>query len=110
VASALGLIAKSKNDEALEKYCDGAFCTSQTGIDLTNEAKVLSIGSTVGFIVGGAVFATGIGLVVYGSASQPAQPSTGRLSRGPGTSAQPASRPAPQVVLGPGSLTLRGSF
>ena len=111
VASALGLTAKAKNDEALQKYCDGGFCTDQAGIDLTTEAKTLSIGSTVAFIVSGAVLATGVGLVVYGStAAQPGAPqATGRTTSRLPTSAPPRPR-RPQVVLGPGSLTVRGNF
>lgn len=97
VASALGFMAKSKNDEALT-YCDGAFCREQKGVDLTNEAKSLAVGSTVAFIASGAAVAVGLGMVIYPSVS------------GPSPARAALQVPAPEVVVGPGSLSVRGRF
>ncbi len=96
VASALGLVAKSKNDEALTKYCSGAFCTDEKGIVLTNDAKTLALGSTVSFVLSGVALATGAVLILYPSLSKPTTP--------------PAGKPTSQIVIGPGSLAVRGQF
>jgi serine/threonine-protein kinase len=98
VAGGLGLTAKSKNDEALSKYCTATTCADQKGIDLTNDAKSLATGSTVGFILGGVATAAGVALILYPSLSHP--------------TAAPASAKAASahLVVGPGSLSVRGRF
>lgn len=97
IGSALGLAAKSKNDEALT-YCDAAFCREQKGIDLTNEAKSLAVGSTAVFILSGAAIATGLGMILYPSLSGPPSPKSA------------ARKTTPELVVGPGMLTVRGRF
>lgn len=97
VAGALGLAAMAKNNEAL-KYCEGAFCREQIGVDLTNEAKPLAVGSTVAFIVSGALAATGLGMIIYPSVSGPPDRKAASVRR------------SPEVVVGPGTLSVRGRF
>ena len=96
VASVLGGLAKSKNDEALAKYCSGAFCSDEKGIVLTNDAKGLATGSTVAFVISGVAVAAGAALILYPSLAKPSQPA--------------APKPAAQLVLGPGTLSVRGRF
>lgn len=96
VASVLGGLAKSKNDEALAKYCSGAFCSDEKGIVLTNDAKSLATGSTVAFVISGVAVAAGAALILYPSLAKPSQAA--------------APKPAAQLVLGPGSLSVRGRF
>ena len=101
VAGVLGGLAMSKNDEALQKYCDKDFCTDQRGIVLTNDAKTMAIGSTVGFVLGGVTLATGAVLILYPAFAKPSSPPA---------SARAIPRRPPEIVLGPGSLTVRGRF
>lgn len=102
VAGVLGGLAKSKNDEALAKYCDQDNCTDEKGIVLTNDAKTLAIGSTVGFVLGGVTLATGAVLILYPALAKPSSPTSGKTS---------TRRPSPpEIVVGPGSLTVRGRF
>jgi hypothetical protein len=61
VGSAFGLIAKSKNDQALQKdNCRTSTLCSQTGINLTNDAKNAATVSTIAFVAGGVALAGGI--------------------------------------------------
>jgi len=101
IGSALGLTAKSRNDEAIEKYCPGGqFCSDPMGITLTNDAKSLALGSTIAFVIGGAAVAAGAVLLIYPIASRPAP---GKTSSGP-------TSPAVNLVVRPGSLGLTGRF
>jgi hypothetical protein len=59
VGSAFGLIAKSKNDQALQSCRTSTLC-SQHGLDLTNDAKSAATVSTVAFVAGGVALAGGI--------------------------------------------------
>jgi serine/threonine-protein kinase len=95
VGAALGFLAKSKNDEALDKNnCPSATQCYDTGIELTNQAKSFALGSTVSFAVGGVLVAAGTGLFVYSMMKK--TPSTG------------ASHTT--VSITPGGLVLRGQF
>ncbi len=58
VGSVAGLIAISKNDEALT-HCDGTLCDAR-GLSLTTSARSSAAISTIGFGVGGAALATGV--------------------------------------------------
>lgn len=78
--------------------CKGAFCTSQTAVDLNNEAKALALGSTAVFVVAGALVATGAGMIIYPSVSGPPAPQTAHL------------KPTLGVGLGVGSLAVHGRF
>lgn len=96
-ASGLGLGAMAKNNQAKDGGCDSKFCPNEETKALSDEAKVLSIGSTVAFVLSGAVVATGVGLVVYGTTNPPpSRTTTGSIQ--------------PRLVVGPGSLTLQGKF
>jgi hypothetical protein len=57
---AFGLVAKSKNDEALEpQNCpDSAHCLPR-GLELTDDAKSASTVSTISFVAGGALLVGG---------------------------------------------------
>jgi len=59
VGSAFGLIAKSKNDQALQNCRTSTLC-SQTGLNLTDDAKSAATVSTVAFIAGGVALAGGV--------------------------------------------------
>jgi hypothetical protein len=60
VGSAFGLIAKSKNDQALEPAnCRTSTQCSTSGLTLTDDARSAATVSTVAFIAGGAAIATG---------------------------------------------------
>jgi hypothetical protein len=61
VGSVFGLMAKSKNDEALQpKNCSTSTLCTQAGLNLTSDAKNAADVSTVAFVVGGAGLAAGI--------------------------------------------------
>lgn len=98
VASVLGFTAKSRNDEALQKYCEGQFCSDQKGVDLTKDAKTLALGSTIAFIIGGVTFVTGASMLIFPIVSKPS----------PTRAASP--RVTSEVVVGPASLGVRGRF
>lgn len=74
VGSAFGLIAKSKNDQALQNCRTSTLC-SQTGLDLTNDAKSAATVSTVAFVAGGVALAGGI--VLWLTAPSHASSATG---------------------------------
>ena len=93
-ASGLGLVAKSKNDEALAKYCEGATCTDQKGIILTQDAKGLANASTVAFVISGVALAAGAALIIYPSVAKPSN----------------AQKPSAGLLIGPGSIGVHGRF
>jgi hypothetical protein len=70
VGSAFGLIAKSKNDQALQNCRTSTLC-SQTGLDLTSDAKSAATVSTISFIAGGVALAGGIVLWLTAPSSSP---------------------------------------
>ncbi len=59
VGSAFGLIAKSKNDQALQNCRTSTLCT-QAGLNLTDDAKSAATVSTIAFIAGGVALAGGV--------------------------------------------------
>jgi serine/threonine-protein kinase len=58
VGTIFGLIAKSKNDDALTHCVSGNLC-DETGLSLTSDAKSAAAVSTVAFVVGGAALIGG---------------------------------------------------
>ncbi|HSY25110.1 MAG TPA: hypothetical protein VK841_23455 [Polyangiaceae bacterium] len=68
VGAVFGLIAKSKNDEALSNDgCTGTVClgpNAQAGASASSDANSAATISTVAFIAGGVVAATGLALVL----------------------------------------------
>jgi hypothetical protein len=58
VGGGFGLLAKSKNDQALQNCRTATLCNS-TGLSLTDDAKSAATVSTVAFIAGGALVAGG---------------------------------------------------
>jgi hypothetical protein len=87
VGTVFGLMAMSKRDDA-ERACPG-LCSNPSGVDMWSDAKTDGNMSTVTFIAGGVLAATGI--VLWATA--------------PGS---PASRA--QVGMGPGSLEMRARW
>lgn len=70
--SVFGLMAKSKNDEALQPAnCPTSKLCTQNGLDLTHDAKSDATISTVAFIAGGVLTAAGIVLVLTAPSSSP---------------------------------------
>jgi hypothetical protein len=70
--AAFGLIARSKNDEALQpQNCPTAKLCTQNGLDLTSDAKTAAMLSTVSFIAGGVLAAGGIVLVLTAPSGSP---------------------------------------
>jgi hypothetical protein len=69
VGAALGLLAKSKLDAADDPKrggCDqnGTLCDTQDGVDLRQTALQFATGSTISFVAGGVLAATGVVLVL----------------------------------------------
>ncbi len=60
VGGVFGFIAKSKNDDAIKGGCQGQTCTTQQGVQLTNDARSAGNVSTALFIGGGVVLAAGV--------------------------------------------------
>lgn len=58
VGGVFGILAISKNDEA-SGACGGATCTTQAGVDATNQALDFATVADVGFIAGGVLLAAG---------------------------------------------------
>lgn len=70
--AAFGLIAKSKNNEALEpQNCPTSKLCTQNGLDLTNDAKTAASLSTVSFMAGGVFVVGGVILVLVAPSSSP---------------------------------------
>jgi len=70
--SVFGLMAKSKNDEALQPAnCPTSTLCTQHGLDLTHDAKTDATISTITFIAGGVLTAAGVVLVLTAPSSSP---------------------------------------
>ena len=70
VGGVTGLIAMSNNSDS-KKLCPNAGpCANKTGVDDNDNAKTMGLVSTVGFIAGGALLATGIVLVLTAPSSK----------------------------------------
>ena len=75
LGTVFGLDAKSKNDQALQpQNCRTSTLCTQTGLDLTHDAKSAATISTIAFAAGGAALAAGIILLVT---AHPSSPRTG---------------------------------
>lgn len=98
LGGAFGLTAMSKNNEA-DRLCNGAVvCPSLEGVNLTNEARGFALGSTVSFVASGALVAAGLVMVILPPSS-------------PSPAAGAAARATPvELVVGPGSVSVRGQF
>ncbi len=93
---ALGAVAKSKNSDA-NAACSGSICRSQAGVDAAHSAGSFATGSTVAFVAGLGLVATGV--VLYIAA--------------PGRSSTPSSSAfflAPHVGPTGAGLSLHGAF
>jgi len=84
IGAGFGINAKSKNDEALTHCPETPQCNDQTGVDLTHDAQASATASTVAFIAGGVVLATGV--VLFLVAPHPSRAVTARIAPilGPG--------------------------
>ncbi len=72
VGSVFGMVAKSKNDQALQpSNCRTSSLCTQNGLNLTNDAKSAAGVSTVGFIAGGVLVAAGVVLWVTAPSASP---------------------------------------
>lgn len=95
LGAVFGLVAKSKNDEALSNDgCSGSVCTgpnAKAGASASSDANSAATVSTVAFIAGGVVAATGLALVIFAPSA-------------PGVHVTPA------VGSGYGGLTATGRF
>jgi hypothetical protein len=91
IGTAFGLSAISKNKESKSEGCEANQCTPAAAA-IREDAQSAGNASTIAFIAGGALLAAGV--VVYFTA--PSAPSERAV--------------AARVVLGPGSVAVRGSF
>lgn len=92
-----GLVAMSENSASKRDCPDSGLCASRSAIDANESARTWATVSTVGFIAGGALLATGI--VLFATAPHPA--------RAP-ASAHPRAVVVPRVGLG--ALGLEGAW
>ncbi len=92
----MGSMAKSKWNEAQTQHCRTSTLCDAEGVNLVSSAQSGATVSTIGFIAGGALLATGV--VLFATALPKSPATTGRLVLSP--------------VLDPtqGGLLLRGSF
>jgi hypothetical protein len=67
---ALGLVAKSKNDEA-SSLCNGAACASQRGVDVAGESQSFATAATVSFVAGVGFIAIGTGMYLLAPSRRP---------------------------------------
>jgi hypothetical protein len=97
VGAVMGASAKSKWNDAQTNHCRTSTLCDAAGVDLVGSARTSATVSTIGFLAGGALVATGVVLIVTALPSKGAA-TTGRLVISP--------------VLDPthGGLWLSGSF
>ncbi|MDF2696093.1 MAG: TonB-dependent receptor [Labilithrix sp.] len=88
-----GLSAKSKNDEAAG-MCTGIECRDPRALSLTEDARSAATVSTIGFVAGGVLLASGVGLFLFA----------------PKAESKTAVRLAPRVGPQSAFLSLGGSF
>jgi hypothetical protein len=75
-----GLTLKKVGDSKSDGHCDADLATCDaTGLQLQRDARTMAHGSTAALVIGGAMLATGIVLVVAAPAGNTAGPSTGGL-------------------------------
>jgi len=80
VGSYFGLSAKSKNDKSNDD-CSGSVCQTQEGLDAREDAQSAATTSTIAFVVGGALLATGGVLYLLDDSNETAGASTRRELR-----------------------------
>jgi serine/threonine-protein kinase len=106
VGGFFGIQALSKNDEALDKDCDGATCPDQSGVDATNDALDAANISNIAFIAGGVCVLGGAAL--YFTAPEPDEKTASLPSRG--FAAPRLERLDVRPTVGGAALGLGGSF
>ncbi len=89
VGTYFGLEAKSNNDDS-KADCPGNQCETQAGLDARNDAKTAATTSTIAFVLGGALLATGGVLYLMDDSSEGASANKRRELRwssrvGPGS-------------------------
>jgi tetratricopeptide (TPR) repeat protein len=89
VGGVLGALAVGKHDDAVAEPVHA------TALDMQDEAERLAVGSTIGFVAGGVLLATGVTLGVVGLVSDSAD-------EGEGANVS--------LTVAPGGLCLRGAF
>lgn len=89
-----GLVAIGKNSDSKKDCPEDGVCRSRAALDANDAARTFATVSTISFIAGGALLATGIALV----ATAPRAPTTGAL------------RVQPIVGARAGGLALEGAF
>jgi serine/threonine-protein kinase len=94
-ALVLGALAKSKNDQA-NGYCSASACSTDQGVTLEHQAGDLATASTVTFISGAALLATGV--TIFLVAPRGTNASTGSLTL------------SPRVSTSSGGFSLQGTF
>jgi tetratricopeptide (TPR) repeat protein len=77
----LGLVAKSKNDEA-NGLCDASTCKTTQGVDADHQAGKLATAATVTFIAGAALVATGVTLYFVAPRSRASNASNTNVALG----------------------------
>jgi serine/threonine-protein kinase len=106
VGTFFGLQALNKNDEALDKNCDGATCPDQDGVNATNDALDAANISNIAFIAGGVCVLGGAAL--YFTAPDPEEKVASLPARGFPTPRLERLEMRPTV--GGAALGLGGSF
>jgi len=95
-AMVLGYLAKTKNDDA-NAVCQGQACSTQAGVQSAKDAGKFATASTVSFIGGLALVASGVTLFALAPSNQ-APPQTGRVTI------------VPNAAPTGGGLTVQGVF
>jgi hypothetical protein len=90
----LGLVAKSKNDEA-NTLCGPSTCSTAQGVSADHQAGGFATASTIAFVAGAALVGTGVALYL---AAPRSSPSAGTV------------RVAPQAGVRGAGVTILGSF
>jgi hypothetical protein len=75
VGSVFGLKAMGKNNDSNSSGCDGAVCTNADALQARNDARSAAAVSTVAFVAGGVLAATGVTLFVIGKPKRSEQTS-----------------------------------
>ncbi len=108
VASFFGIQALTKNDEALDKDCDGATCPDQDGVNATNDALDAANISNIAFIAGGVCILGGAAL--YFTAPEPDEKTASLGTTGRGFVTPRLERLEVRPTVGGAALGLGGSF
>jgi tetratricopeptide (TPR) repeat protein len=76
VGVGFGLAAMSQAD-TVKDLCDGNACRDQSGVDAAESAKNKALISTIGFVAGGTLLATGAALLIWGGGEPARERSSG---------------------------------